>query len=52
MSVANLQAYALAQGIQKPFNEMSQVEQIMLRYQYLMQATADAIRQAYQAQDN
>ena len=42
MSVANLQAYALAQGIQKPFNEMSQGEQIMLRYQYLMQATADA----------
>ena len=42
MSVANLEAFALQQGIKKTFNEMSQGEQIMLRYQYLMQATADA----------
>ena len=42
MSVANLEAYALTQGISKAFNEMSQGEQTMLRYQYLMQATADA----------
>ena len=42
MSVANLEAYALTQGITKAFNEMSQGEQTMLRYQYLMQATADA----------
>lgn len=42
MSVANLEAYALTQGISKTFNEMSQGEQTMLRYQYLMQATADA----------
>lgn len=42
MSVVNLEAFALQQGISKAFNEMSQGEQIMLRYQYLMQATADA----------
>lgn len=42
MSVANLEAYALTQGITKAFDQMSQGEQTMLRYQYLMQATADA----------
>lgn len=42
MSVANLEAFALTQGITKAFDQMSQGEQTMLRYQYLMQATADA----------
>ena len=42
MSVANLEAYALSQGITKTFSSMSQGEQTMLRYKYLMQATADA----------
>ena len=42
MSVANLEAFALQQGLSKTFDQMSQSEQIMLRYQYLMQATADA----------
>lgn len=42
MSVANLEAYALSQGISKPFEKMSQAEQVMLRYNYLLQATADA----------
>lgn len=42
MSVANLEAYALSQGITKAFDKMSQSEQIMLRYQYMMSATADA----------
>ena len=42
MSVANLQAYALSQGITKSYNAMTQQEQAMLRYNYLMQATADA----------
>ena len=42
MSVANLQAYAMTQGITKAFDKMSQSEQVMLRYQYLMDATADA----------
>lgn len=42
MSVANLNAFALAQGLEKTFDKMDQGEQTMLRYQYLMQATADA----------
>ena len=42
MSVANLEAFALSKNITKSFNDMSQGEQTMLRYQYLMQATADA----------
>lgn len=42
MSVANLEAFALAQGLGKTFSEMSQGEQTMLRYQYIMQATSDA----------
>lgn len=42
MSVANLQAYALATGIKKPYAEMTQGEQTQLRYNFLMKATADA----------
>ena len=42
MSVATLNAFALKQGLEKTFDQMSQGEQVMLRYQYLMQATADA----------
>ena len=42
MSVANLNAYALQKGLGKTFEKMSQGEQVMLRYQYLMEATADA----------
>lgn len=40
MSVANMEAFALAEGIKKPWKEMSQSEQTQLRYQYLMQQTA------------
>lgn len=42
MSVANLEAFRLAEGLKKPYNQMTQSEQAMLRYQYLMSATADA----------
>ena len=42
MSVATLNAFALQQGLEKTFDQMSQSEQTMLRYQYLMSATADA----------
>ena len=42
MSVANLNAYALQQGLTKTFEQMTQGEQTMLRYQYIMSATADA----------
>ena len=42
MSVANLEAFALSQGITKTYNSMSQKEQTLLRYNYLMKVTADA----------
>ena len=42
LSVANLEAYALSQGIETAYNSMTQAEQATLRYNYLMQATADA----------
>lgn len=42
MSVASLEAYALSQGITTAYDKMSQAEQTMLRYNYLMAATSDA----------
>ncbi|MBQ1256451.1 MAG: hypothetical protein IIX93_04155 [Clostridia bacterium] len=42
MSVANLEAYALAEGIETAWDEMSAGEQLILRQKYLFQATADA----------
>lgn len=42
MSVANLEAFALSEGIQKPYDKMSQSEQTILRYNYLMSVTKDA----------
>ena len=42
MSVVNLEAFAMEQGITKAFSAMSQGEQTALRYQYIMKATADA----------
>ena len=42
LSVATLNAFALEKGLSKTYDKMSQGEQTMLRYQYLMQATADA----------
>lgn len=42
MSVANLEAYALSQGLKTKYKDMSQAAQMTLRYQYLLQATADA----------
>jgi len=42
MSVANLEAFALAEGINKSYSEMTQAEQATLRYNYLMSVTSDA----------
>lgn len=42
MSVANLEAFALSQGIKKNYDSMNQAEQMTLRYNYIMQATSDA----------
>ena len=40
MTVATLESYALSQGITKSWQSMTQAEQAMLRYNYLMSATA------------
>lgn len=42
MSIANLEAYALSQGIEKSYASMSQAEQAALRYSYLLSVSADA----------
>ena len=42
MSVANLEAFALSEGITTAYDSMTQAEQATLRYQYIMSATADA----------
>lgn len=40
MTVAALQSYALSQGITKSWQSMTQAEQAMLRYNYIMSATS------------
>lgn len=42
MSVANMEAFALSQGITKSYQKMTQAEQALLRYNYLLNTTADA----------
>lgn len=42
LSVANLEAYAMSQGIQTAYNKMSQSQQAILRYNYLLSVTKDA----------
>ena len=42
LSQANLEAFALSQGITTAYNAMSEQEKAMLRYQYILQATGDA----------
>lgn len=42
MTQANLSAFALEQGIQKPLKAMSEGEKTMLRYQFVMAKTANA----------
>jgi len=42
LSVANLETYALSKGMTKAYSAMSQTEQYLLRYNYLLDVTADA----------
>ncbi len=39
MSVANMEAFALSQGIETSWKEMDQASQMALRYQYILSAT-------------
>jgi hypothetical protein len=42
MNIANLEAFALSQGIKKSYQHMSQAEQTLLRYNYLLAVSADS----------
>lgn len=42
MTEANLEAYALSQGITKSYSAMSQAEKVALRYSFVLNATKDA----------
>ncbi len=42
MSVANMEAFALTQGIKKQYQQMTQAEQTLLRYNYLLSVSKDA----------
>lgn len=42
MDVANLEAFALSEGLGKAYSKMSQAEKTILRYNYLMSVTGDA----------
>ena len=42
LTEANLNAFALANGITKQYSAMSQAEKVALRYQYVLKATANA----------
>ena len=42
MSVANMEAFAMSQGITKSYQSMTQAEQALLRYNYLLSVTSDA----------
>ena len=42
LSVANLEQYALAQGIMKTYDAMTEQEKALLRYNYLLSVTSDA----------
>lgn len=42
MNIANLEAFAMSKGMSKSYQKMSQAEQTMLRYNYLLSVTGDA----------
>lgn len=52
LSVANLEAFALANGISKAYDKMSEQEKALLRYNYILQATADASGDFAKTQDS
>lgn len=52
MTQTNLEAYALSQGINKTWNEMTQAEQVQLRYNYVMEQTSLAQGDFVKTQDS
>jgi hypothetical protein len=43
MTVANLEAFALKEGIKKTYNEMSQAEKVSLRFKFVMDASKNSV---------
>ncbi len=52
MSVANLEAYALTKGLKKAYDQMTEAEKVQLRYEYIMEQTADAQGDFVRTQDS
>jgi hypothetical protein len=52
MSVANLEAFALSKGIKTAYEKMSQGDKTILRYNYLLQQSADAQGDFARTQDS
>lgn len=52
MTEANLEAYALANGYDKLYKEMSQGEKVMLRFNYVMDSTQNATGDFARTSDN
>lgn len=42
MTIANLELFAMSKGIKKQIDDMTQAEKVTLRYQYIMEKTANA----------
>ena len=42
MTIANLELFAMSKGIKKQIEDMTQAEKVTLRYQYIMEKTANA----------
>lgn len=52
MSIANLENYALTQGITKSYKAMTQAEQAILRYNYLMSVTTNSMKDFKRTEDS
>ena len=52
LSVANLEAFALANGIKKSYDKMTEQEKALLRYNYILSTTADAQGDFTRTQDS
>lgn len=52
LSVANLEAFALAEGIKKSYDKMTEQEKALLRYNYILKTTTDAQGDFVRTQDS
>ena len=52
LSVANLEAFALSEGIKTAYEDMTEAEKVTLRYNYIMKQTADAQGDFSRTQDS